>query len=218
MLTALIFCGGKGTRMRDYDKTLPKPLININGNPLISYIIKQYDKKVDNLVLLTGHKYKEFNKFRFGSKVSLLYTGENSSTLERLKKAKNVIKGEYFFLTYGDSYAKFDLLNALEAHKKTNNIISSSYFLLEFPYGKFINFKNNYKYVEKEEMKINSGFYICSIKIFKYLENFKSLERELIPYLIKKKKCSPLYPVKNWHPVDSYHDVLAFQKFLNKKK
>ena len=40
----LILCGGKGTRLRPITKRIPKPLIEINGEPMLHYIISYFNK------------------------------------------------------------------------------------------------------------------------------------------------------------------------------
>ena len=41
-MKVVILAGGFGTRISEYTKTIPKPMIKINGKPLISYIIDHY--------------------------------------------------------------------------------------------------------------------------------------------------------------------------------
>jgi adenosylcobinamide-phosphate guanylyltransferase len=53
MVTALIMAGGKGTRMGD---NVEKPLVEINGKPMIKYVIdalKNTDK-IDNIIVATS--------------------------------------------------------------------------------------------------------------------------------------------------------------------
>ena len=41
-MKVVILAGGFGTRISEYTKTIPKPMIKINGKPLIMYIINHY--------------------------------------------------------------------------------------------------------------------------------------------------------------------------------
>ena len=43
-MKVVILAGGLGTRISEYTKTIPKPMIEINGKPLIFYIIQHYAK------------------------------------------------------------------------------------------------------------------------------------------------------------------------------
>ena len=40
----VILCGGKGTRLGDLTKKIPKPLIEINNKPFIEYLINFYQR------------------------------------------------------------------------------------------------------------------------------------------------------------------------------
>jgi len=37
----VIFCGGKGTRIRELSEKIPKPLINVEGDPIVFHIMKK---------------------------------------------------------------------------------------------------------------------------------------------------------------------------------
>ena len=203
--------------MKSYNDTLPKPLIDINGKPLVSYIINKYLNFVDEIILLTGYRHRVFLEYKFNKKVSILYTGLNSTTLERLNKVKNLVDDD-FFLTYGDSLADINLLKSLQIHRKSKNIISSSYYDYYFPYGIYQKKNTKINLIEKCKFTLNSGFYVCSKNVFRYTDRFKYFEKELIPYLIKKNLFNYEYEAKNWFPVDNYTDVINFKLFLNKNK
>ena len=43
-MKVVILAGGKGTRISEYTKTIPKPMIRVCGKPIIHRIINQYIK------------------------------------------------------------------------------------------------------------------------------------------------------------------------------
>ena len=43
-MKVVILAGGKGTRLSEYTKNVPKPMVLITGKPLIIYIMKHYAK------------------------------------------------------------------------------------------------------------------------------------------------------------------------------
>ena len=43
-MKVVILAGGFGTRLSEYTRTIPKPMISICGKPIITYIIKHYEK------------------------------------------------------------------------------------------------------------------------------------------------------------------------------
>ena len=59
-MKAMILSGGRGKRLRPLTDTIPKPLIKINGIPLIEWSIK-YLKKfgITEIILCTGYRSKQ---------------------------------------------------------------------------------------------------------------------------------------------------------------
>ena len=56
-LTTIILCGGKGKRLYPLTKSLPKPLVKINGTEILTYIIKNQKKyNLEDIILATGYK------------------------------------------------------------------------------------------------------------------------------------------------------------------
>ena len=113
-IPVLIFCGGKGIRIRELRPFIPKPLIKIGNKPLVKHIIDLYrNYGCRKFYLLTGYKYNSFvsefknkksiktNKvFKTSYKnaeVKIINTGLNSNTGQRLKKIKSLLENDIFF-------------------------------------------------------------------------------------------------------------------------
>ena len=63
-LTAIILCGGKGTRLYPLTKNTPKPLIKIKNKEILKYILDHLFKaRINNIILATGYKHKSFKNF-----------------------------------------------------------------------------------------------------------------------------------------------------------
>ena len=55
----IILAGGKGTRISDYTKTIPKPMIKINNKPILIHIIEHYVKfGFKDFYIALGYKKK----------------------------------------------------------------------------------------------------------------------------------------------------------------
>ena len=58
-MKVVILAGGYGTRISEYTKTIPKPMITVKGKPLIYYIMKQYAKYgFKDFYIALGYKSK----------------------------------------------------------------------------------------------------------------------------------------------------------------
>lgn len=64
MESIVIFAAGKGTRMKELTNSIPKPLIQIHGKPLLQYALeltKQH--KFDRIIINTHHLAKQIEEF-----------------------------------------------------------------------------------------------------------------------------------------------------------
>ena len=63
-MKVIILAGGFGTRISEYTKTIPKPMIKINGKPILVHIMSHYAKfGYKNFYIATGYKGKVIKKF-----------------------------------------------------------------------------------------------------------------------------------------------------------
>ena len=125
-MKVVILAGGLGTRLSEYTHSIPKPMININGKPMIYYIMKHYAKNgFKDFYLALGYKgnviKKFFKKNSFGWNIKLVDTGKNTMTGGRLKRLKKYLGNETFMMTYGDGLSNVNLKKLLKFHKKIKN-------------------------------------------------------------------------------------------------
>ena len=128
-MNVVILAGGLGTRLSEYTKTIPKPMINISGKPMIYHIMKHYSKYgYKNFYVALGYKgdviKKYFKKNLFGWNVNLIDTGEKTMTGGRLKRLEKYLKDEKFFLTYGDGLSNVNLRELLKFHNKKKKLVT----------------------------------------------------------------------------------------------
>ena len=123
-MKVIILAGGLGTRLSEYTKTIPKPMVEILGTPLIVHIMKHYaNNGFKKFLIATGYKgeiiKKYFNKKKFDWDVKVIQTGQKSMTGGRLKRLKKFIGNDTFMMTYGDGVSNINLKRLLKHHKKT---------------------------------------------------------------------------------------------------
>lgn len=142
-LSAIILCGGLGTRLREETEFKPKPMVSIGGRPILWHIMKHYRHfGVRDFILCLGYRgdvirdfflnYPLYNSdfaidFQSGSvetvsngceedwRVTLAETGDDSLTGTRVRRAMRYSQQERFLATYGDGVSDVDL-DALLAH------------------------------------------------------------------------------------------------------
>ena len=235
--TAIILCGGKGTRLGELGKKIPKTLVKIHNKPILWYILKILKKnKYNQVILPLGFKGKSIRKFldrnRIIEDTELVNTGINSNIGKRLFKVSSKIKSKNFLLLNGDAIFDFNLINITKKHAKKNNDITFIVSEITYPYGtigiennKIIDFKRNLNY---EALKIrgkkkytafnysgmtiiNKKKFIAKIKNFKNSYNF---EKDFFPFFIKNYSSNYVGLKGFWHSVDNKKDI----DMVNNKK
>ena len=113
--TCVILAGGEGTRLRPLTNSCPKPLVLVNGEPFILYLIEYLvSYGISNILLLTGYCGDQFQpilqlyKERKGVSVRALKTPTDYLTSERLRSSLHLLEGN-LLICYGDVYAEPDL-------------------------------------------------------------------------------------------------------------
>ena len=123
-MNVLILAGGKGTRFREETVYKPKPMIEINGTPLILHIINHYRHyglkkftilggfKIDYIREYFGKKFKKIGNDRFtlnDSEILLLDTGLETMTGGRIKQGIEFTGDNEYMLTYGDGLSNVNI-------------------------------------------------------------------------------------------------------------
>lgn len=137
-MKVVLFCGGLGTRLREYSDTIPKPLVPIGNRPIIWHLMKYYASFGHNdFILCLGYRgdlikdyfldYKETTSNNFvwsrgGEDVELLGrdisdwritfvdTGLKSNIGQRLKAVEKYVgDDEYFLANYSDGLSDLPL-------------------------------------------------------------------------------------------------------------
>ena len=100
--SAVILCGGRGTRLGSLGKKIPKTLVKIHNKPILWYIIKALKKNaVNHFILPLGYKgnlikkYINTNSELKKLNIDLIDTGLNTSISKRIYRIKDKIKSKH---------------------------------------------------------------------------------------------------------------------------
>jgi glucose-1-phosphate cytidylyltransferase len=150
-MKVVILAGGFGTRLSEYTDTIPKPMVQIGGKPIIWHIMQHYAKfGHSEFVVALGYKaevireyFLQFNALNsdftvdlssgkvnwIGSaapewKVTLVDTGLDSLTGTRLKRLRPFLGEERFMLTYGDGVSNVNLDDLVTFHNEHGKLVT----------------------------------------------------------------------------------------------
>jgi len=227
-MKVILLAGGFGTRLSEYTKTIPKPMINIGGKPMLLYIMKQYAKYgFKDFYIALGYKSeiikKFFSKKFFDWNINLIETGRNTMTGGRLKRLKKYIGKETFMMTYGDGLSDVNLKNLLKFHKKNKKLVTLTAVRPPARFGA-IKFKGQHVSYFKEKSKlnegwINGGFFVMEPEFLKFIKNDNTyLEREPLEKMSKKRQLVAFRHEGFWQCVDTKRDVDKLNIILKNKK
>jgi NDP-sugar pyrophosphorylase family protein len=114
MLPVAILMGGTATRLRPLTETIPKSLVEINGEPFLAHQLRLLRRRgVRRCVFCVGHLGEMIRNFAgdgaaFGLEVEYSFDGPAlRGTAGAIHEALGLL-GERFFVLYGDSYLTCD--------------------------------------------------------------------------------------------------------------
>ena len=162
-MKVVILAGGLGTRISEYTKTIPKPMIKVCGKPIIHRIIDHYVRYGHNeFYIALGYKgkvikeYFKKKKLTKKIKIHLIETGKNTMTGGRLKRLKKYLD-ETFLLTYGDGLSDVNLDKLINFHKRNKKLITLTAVRPPARFGSIKINKNVVKYF-REKNSLDSGW------------------------------------------------------------
>ncbi len=243
----MILAGGLGTRLSEETVLKPKPMVEIGDMPILWHIMKIYSAHgFNDFVICLGYKgyvIKEYfaNYFLHKSDVTinlkenslqvhdsfaepwnitLVDTGMETMTGGRIKRVKQHIGNETFFLTYGDGVADVNIRESLEQHQQSGKLCTVTAVQ---PSGRFgaLNFGEQdavTSFTEKPKGDgawINGGFFVCEPAVIDYIEDDATIwEREPLERIAAAGQMQAYKHHGFWKPMDTLRDKVELENDL----
>jgi N-acetyl-alpha-D-muramate 1-phosphate uridylyltransferase len=129
-----ILAGGLATRIRPLTESIPKALLDVNGEPFVAHQLRLLRSSgVERAVVCAGYRGEMIREFvgdgaRFGLRVDFSFDGPVLlGTGGAIKRALPLL-GERFFVIYGDSYLPCDYRGAREAFDRSGKLALMSVY------------------------------------------------------------------------------------------
>jgi len=176
--TAVIMAGGKGKRLQPLTNDTPKPMIEIDGVPLIErQIMKLKEIGVKKVYISVKYlKEKIINHFKDGKKfgVGISYLQEDSElgTAGALSLITDLDSEKPILLLNGDILTNVDFVHLFEFHHKNNAVITTCAvsYQVNIPYGVIHNEGIKLEFIEEKPSQsflCNAGIYALSTQAIK---------------------------------------------------
>ncbi len=233
----VILCGGKGTRIRGVDDTVPKPMIPIGSEPILVHIMEHYANfGLRQFVLCLGYLGDVIRRYFGGTdssltedvefplpsgvtvKIALVDTGVNTMTGGRVRRVRHIVGDGDFLLTYGDGVSDVPIDRLLQFH----SLHSASMTLTAVrPPSRFGEVEVDSSgmatsFNEKPQASaglISGGYFVCRPSVFEYLNDDASLVLEAEPMrrMASERQLAAYVHEGFWQCMDTYRDW----EFLN---
>jgi glucose-1-phosphate cytidylyltransferase len=200
-------------------RSIPKPLVEIGGRPILWHVMQIYlAHGFRSFVLCTGYLAEMIDAFAAaetwpeGTTIRCLQTGEDTPTGGRLRQAARTLDGGSFCATYADGVADVDLRALLAFHRDHGATATMTVVRPELQFGVAdLNGDGVVRgFVEKprSEHWINGGFFCFEPGVVDVLEDDSVLEREPLERLAGSGELRAYRHDGFWDCMDTYKDAV----------
>ena len=215
----MILSGGRGTRLQERTKEIPKPLVEVGEWPILWHVVRIYAAQgFRRFYIATGYKGELIEEFVSGETwpdgvtVECVDTGLDTPTGGRIHRLRDRIAERPFCATYGDGVADIDLADLLGFHREhgataTMTVVRPT---LQFGVteldgdGVVVGFQEK----PRSDHWINGGFFCFEPEVFDYLRDDCVLEREPLEALAAGGRLRGYRHTGFWKCMDTYKDAV----------
>ena len=216
----VILCGGRGTRLQEHTRAIPKPLVEIGGLPILWHVIQLYAAQgFARFVLATGYRSALIEEFAAeqtwpdGVGVECVDTGLDTPTGGRIKLVQDRLGAIPIAATYADGVADIDLDALIRFHAEHGALATMTVVRPELQFGvtelddddRVLGFQEK----PRAEHWINGGFFLFQPGVFDYLEVDSVLERAPLERLAVDGELRAYRHHGFWACMDTYKDAVA---------
>jgi glucose-1-phosphate cytidylyltransferase len=215
----VILCGGRGTRLQEHVPSIPKPLVEIGGEPIVWHVINIYAAQgLRRFVLCTGYRGALIEQFATtrdwppGVELRCLDTGIDTPTGGRLRRAGELLGARSFCATYADGVADIDLRGLIRAHRAHGRLATMTVVRPRLPFGVAELGADGHVLAFREKPRAehwtNGGFFCFEPGALRYLDDSSDLERRPLERLAADGELRAFRHAGFWACMDTYKDAV----------
>jgi UDP-N-acetylglucosamine diphosphorylase / glucose-1-phosphate thymidylyltransferase / UDP-N-acetylgalactosamine diphosphorylase / glucosamine-1-phosphate N-acetyltransferase / galactosamine-1-phosphate N-acetyltransferase len=188
---AVVLAAGRGTRMRELTVSRPKPMVEVSGRPVLSYILEGLrDAGVRKILIVIGYK-KEIVMNHFGNGtelgIEILYAEQvrQDGTGKVVELAKDFCGSDPFILSYGDILVDASSYRLLTRPGDADIVITVRY-TEDASKGGAVYVNEKFEVIDLREKQLpeeattswyNAGVYTFNSTIFSYVARLQKSPR-----------------------------------------
>jgi glucose-1-phosphate cytidylyltransferase len=215
-MKVIILAGGLGTRISEETADKPKPMVSIDGKPILWHIMNIYAKQgLNDFVIATGYKGEVISEWVTTLKVDwnikAIDTGLETQTGGRIKKCMEIYPGERFLATYGDGVGNINMKKLLTFHESHGKMATLTAVRPPARFG-YLDLKNGcvLHFGEKNQSAtgwINGGFFVLEPGVSDLIESLdEPFETGALPRLVSQDNLMAFNHEGFWQPMDTLRE------------
>ncbi len=205
-MNAMVLAAGKGTRLGSLTQSFPKPMIPLNGKPILGHVLRLLKRHGVHKVVINLHHFPQpiIKYVGNGRKWNLevVYSREKKlmGTAGGVKKAERHFPGT-FLVYYGDNFSTYRISSLVKFHRRHKGVATIGLFkgqeanpslsglVVLNGEGRVKEFleKPDPRKAAKKKGWVNAGIYVFEPEIFRFIPKGKVRDfgRDIFPKLLK---------------------------------
>ena len=192
-MKAVVLAAGKGTRMREITDSIPKPMVEVGGRPMLWHVLRALrEAGVDDAAIIVGHKADAIRSYfgngdDVGVRLSYFVQEVQDGTGRAAEPARSFLSDGPFFFSFGDILTEpAEYARMAEGFREAPTDLLLAVRRVDDPY-RFgvvsINGDAILRIVEKpapgaaESNWVNAGIFVTTPSLFDYTEKLTPSER-----------------------------------------
>lgn len=216
-MKAILLAGGYGTRISEETSDKPKPMVLVNGKPILEHVTDIFIRQgINDFVVASGYKHEVIQEWakdavERGINVVALNTGLETQTAGRIRQCLEFIGDHRVFATYGDGVGNVNIKGLLDFHLQNGKLATVTAVRPPARFG-VLESENGFvtHFGEKNQTDagwINGGFFVLEpgVKEFIY-DDSEPFEKFPLPRLVEKGELMAFHHHGFWQPMDTLRE------------
>jgi glucose-1-phosphate cytidylyltransferase len=224
----VVLAGGLGTRLSEETSDKPKPMVLINGSPILWHIMNIFATQgFNDFLIATGYKSEVISDWastlESDWKLEVVDTGLHTQTGGRIKHCMDMYPSERVLATYGDGVGNVNISKLIKFHDSRNGFATLTAVRPPARFG-YLDLANGEvkHFGEKNQSDagwINGGFFLLEPEVSSYIEGKdEPFETGALPRLVKESRLNAFEHYGFWQPMDTLREKQDLEILAKKER
>ena len=230
-MKVIIIAGGLGTRISEETDDKPKPMVLINGQPILWHLMNIFSLQgFNDFVISTGYKSEVIEKWVSKNKIldsnfekmniDTLDTGLHTQTGGRISEVMKVLPNERVIATYGDGLANVSIEKLLDFHTLHGKLATVTAVRPPARFGYMKIEENTVTHFgeknQSDEGWINGGFFVLEPQVADYVKSLdEPFESGALVRLADESNLMAYHHDSFWQPMDTLREKRDLEKLAS---